>query len=1263
VGNLYISDTGNNRVRKITPQGVIVTAAGNGTAGFSGDGGPATAAELDLTVPGLQPSGGVAVDASGNLFITDSGNNRIRMVTAQGIITTVAGSGYSGFSGDGGPATSADLNWPVGLAVDTSGDFFFADNCRIREVTPQGIITTVAGTGCDTGGFSGDGGPATSAGLALPVGVAVDARGDLFIADLNGGRIRKVTPQGIITAAAGSGNSGPLGDGGPAASAYLSLPMGVAVDNLGNLFIDDVGNLRTRMVTPQGTITTVAGGASGTVASFTGDGGPAASIALGTNDPMGIATDTEGNVFIGDGYNRIRKLAPTPTSTAGCIYSLDQTSASFGIGGGSNIVGVLASGSTCPWLAVSWDTWLAVDSPAGLETGLGLVPYAVSANQSSVARNGTIWAGGNSLAVSQTSAAGTNIVEQPAEAINFAGLRRHTATVSNAQAIVNEALGFAPPYDDLNGDGFVNVVDVGIAIDEALLTVLNVSTTSLTVGSSSCNDFQNITLTSSSGTAPFTVGINYGGNNSYGQWLYASIPGSGSTDNATTFSALANTTAVNLTIGLNLEIGTATPTATVVVTPSGGSPIDITVYYYENVSCGGNTGSANNGFVTVTPGNISLSAETAGTSSQSVTIQNVTGSATAYGFSVSPTSSWLTATANSNVISPGGSASLIVIGTASKTSGVGTYNGMLTITPQLGGALQIPITFTVGGGTLNTLLVGGTGTNTYTTSLTDVAGNTSSVCVPLQDSNAGSNSYYLSQASSTGNWLLANNQITVNTVQGLAPGDNACVTLSLSNAASSLASGAYQGSVAITSSSGSTATINVNLYVSSGAAPGITVQQGEIYVFPQVAPSSSVVQDEVFNVTAQSGYNLGTPSLTSSANGVFSMSTPVVSNNTVTFTVTSNSSGLATGVYASTVTIPSSYGSDSSNTTTITIVLPVGAGGTTIGTGGGTTTVAPTQLAFQQQLGSTFWTSGKEAQSITITGAQGSAWSASIVYPAGSPSNWLNFDSPSSGSGTFGNAPATLLVDLFNGVTSLATSSSLYQATVNITTSNGTYSVPVTLLVTATNSPVLLGNPASATFNVSSAAPSASQTISIVGSDNTGSTSSPPISVGTPTASWLTAAASGNQLTLAVNAASQSTGVYSATIPVQASAYAAPIQYPVVLVVNGGSGGPLTLNSTAISFTNVTAAVSTTLNVTASTSTNFTVVSSETNCTNANWLTTNNGSYTATSTATAINVEVDPNGIANGTTCSGVVSLMTPSATQTVNVSMTVGGSGAEARQ
>jgi hypothetical protein len=293
-GNLYIADQSNNRVRKVTPAGVISTVAGNGAPGFSGDGGPATSAEM------YSPSG-VAVDGSGNLYITDAGNNRIRKVTVAGVISTVAGNGTQGYSGDGGPATSAEFYDASSVALDNSGNFYFADmyNYRIRKVTPAGVISTVAGNG--TYGFFGDGGPATSAELYDPAGVAVDPGGNLYIADSANSRIRKVTATGVISTVAGNGMPVFSGDGGPATSAGFRGIYGVAVDSSGDLYVTDVD--RIRKVTPGGIISTAAGtGAYG----YSGDGGPATGANL---DAINSSVDSKGNFYIADNEtNHIRKV-------------------------------------------------------------------------------------------------------------------------------------------------------------------------------------------------------------------------------------------------------------------------------------------------------------------------------------------------------------------------------------------------------------------------------------------------------------------------------------------------------------------------------------------------------------------------------------------------------------------------------------------------------------------------------------------------------------------------------------------------------------------------------------------------------------------------------------------------------------------------------------------------------------------------------------------------------------------------------------------
>ena len=288
-GNLYIADTNNSVIRKVAAATrIITTVAGNNTVGLSGDGGPASNAELGFAL-------GVAVDSSNNLYIAD--NNVVRkVVTATGIVTTVAGNGATGYSGDGGPAINATLNDLSSVAVDGSGNLYIADtqNNVIRKVTAAtGIITTVAGNG--SAGYAGDGGPAASAELNLPTGVALDSSGNLYIADLQNNVIRKVAAAtGIITTVAGNGTGGDSGDGGPATSATISAPSGVAVDSSGNLYITCQTVVR-KVVAATGIITTVAGGG---LAGYFGDGGPATKATLLA--ASGVAVDGSGNLYIAD---------------------------------------------------------------------------------------------------------------------------------------------------------------------------------------------------------------------------------------------------------------------------------------------------------------------------------------------------------------------------------------------------------------------------------------------------------------------------------------------------------------------------------------------------------------------------------------------------------------------------------------------------------------------------------------------------------------------------------------------------------------------------------------------------------------------------------------------------------------------------------------------------------------------------------------------------------------------------------------------------
>ena len=341
-GNLYIADQNNNVIRGLTPSGFIYTVAGNGSRGYSGDGGLSTNASMNLN-----GYGAVAVDASGNLFIADEGNSVIRKVTPDGTISTVAGTGNFGFSGDGGPAINAALNHPDGVAVDASGNLYIADNfnARIRKVTSNGTISTIAGTGSVA--FTGDGGPAASATLSLITGVAVDTFGNVFIADSVNERIRKINPAGIISSFVGNGRFRFVGDGGPATSAALNYPSSVAADTSGNVFFTDPFNARIRKVTPAGIISTVAGDGAG---GFSGDGGPATQAGLFF--PFGVAVDASGNLFIADTDNaRIRKVTPQ-----GIISTV----------AGNGIFGFSGDGGSATNASFNLPTSLAVDASGNL---------------------------------------------------------------------------------------------------------------------------------------------------------------------------------------------------------------------------------------------------------------------------------------------------------------------------------------------------------------------------------------------------------------------------------------------------------------------------------------------------------------------------------------------------------------------------------------------------------------------------------------------------------------------------------------------------------------------------------------------------------------------------------------------------------------------------------------------------------------------------------------------------------------------------------
>lgn len=391
----------------------ISTVAGDGIPGYSGDNGPAVQAAVFAL-------SGLGLDRAGNLLIADTANCRIRRV-ANGIITTVAGNGTCDFAGDGGPAISAELQYPRGVAMDAAGNLYIADtgNARVRKVGLDGIITTIAGDG--NLNYSGDGGPAILSEFHDPWSIAIDAAGNLFVVDRSNQRVRKIGIDGNVNTVAGNGNQAWAGDGGPATAASLYVPDGVALDSAGNIYIVEAQSASVRKVNLQGIIQTVAG--QGTAFGFGGDGGPATLALL--NDPQGVAVDLAGNIFIADEDNqRIREVTPD-----GIIHTIAGTGKSNFSGDGG------PSGNSTLYL------------PEGIVAAPGGTVYFVDSGNRRVR-------------------ALTPTTIQPSSPCAISGVTG--ASVNNVQAILNEALGDLQATDDPNGDGVSNVVDVQAVANAAI---------------------------------------------------------------------------------------------------------------------------------------------------------------------------------------------------------------------------------------------------------------------------------------------------------------------------------------------------------------------------------------------------------------------------------------------------------------------------------------------------------------------------------------------------------------------------------------------------------------------------------------------------------------------------------------------------------------------------------------------------------------------------------------------------------------------------
>lgn len=381
-GNLFFTDYYNNVIRRIDAAGVITTIAGTNVYGYTGDGGPATLAKI------YAPNA-IDIDPAGNLYFADQGNNAIRKISVSGIISTVAGTGTAGYTGDGIAATASEINQPDGVGVDGSGNIYIADtyNDRVRKVDAAGIITTIAGIGVS--GFSSDGIPATASQVKGPVAVTTDNAGNVYIADQFNQRIRKIDTAGIITTIAGTGTMGFSGDGGSARAAELYYPSDVKVSPSGFVYFDDSYNNRIRMIDGDGIIYTIAGNGS---TGYYGDGGPATSAHL--SQPWGIDFNICGDLFIADAENnavrQVNYFTGMPSITG---------SSSLRVGSATTLGITAVSGtwsSSSPTLATVTSTGVVTGISTGIDTitytnmcGSSFLVVTVSATSTNVANINT----------------------------------------------------------------------------------------------------------------------------------------------------------------------------------------------------------------------------------------------------------------------------------------------------------------------------------------------------------------------------------------------------------------------------------------------------------------------------------------------------------------------------------------------------------------------------------------------------------------------------------------------------------------------------------------------------------------------------------------------------------------------------------------------------------------------------------------------------------------------------------------------------------
>ncbi|HMF62948.1 MAG TPA: Ig-like domain repeat protein [Edaphobacter sp.] len=536
-GNFYLAETASHIIRKVDIAGTITTIAGTGTQGFSGDAGPATAAQLD------SPQG-LALDASQNLYIADTHNHRIRKLNlATGTITTIAGSTPS-FDGDSGSATAAHLNLPTALALDTTGNLYIADtqNHRIRKITTStGSITTIVGNGIQ--GFSGDYGPAISASIDSPTGITLDPSGNLYLADTHNHRIRKVTgATGIITTIAGTATAGYNGDNGSATTATLALPHGLTIDAAGNLYLADTANHRIRRIdATTGIITTIAGQGTQT---YSGDAGPATTASLDT--PRTTTTSSSGLLTLADtGNQRIRQISTDNTihtiaglgsTTPGTLSLTAPSTIVYGTG---QLIATLATATNASGIVTFLDTFDTITTTLGTATLTVSSASSGAATSFAVLSTSTLPAGNHSIVA-------TYAGDQTHPSAQSSALSLTVAPQQLMASITPAKLLYGQPIPALNGSL------AGLLPRDASLLSATFTTTAANL--------------SPTGAYPFTATLS---GPAAGNYILTTSPSSlviTPAPTVTTLTASATTLAPGLPITLNAHVASTTagtPTGTI----------------------------------------------------------------------------------------------------------------------------------------------------------------------------------------------------------------------------------------------------------------------------------------------------------------------------------------------------------------------------------------------------------------------------------------------------------------------------------------------------------------------------------------------------------------------------------------------------------------------------------------------------------------------------------------------------------------------------